>query len=272
MGRTRRPTVAIVEKWIAEGYGQGEGKAYRPFFHVRDVPSKGRSSIVEGLKSGRTHHYLSDLEYYHHLLAEFSRSVVDIRDQYALLPWRETQDIAKDLGIRHPLYPYTSTPIVMTSDLVLTLQDGDLAVISVKPSSEICFDNERNVHQSQARTLEKLRIEQEYWKRRGVAWVLSTEKKISIVRAKNLAVLRTAMVSKELDHLMRHIHDFVDLFHQKWRPDRSLNSVVTDAGKALGLSDDAAFCLFGRAVWLRWLAVDLDSPIHHFTPVNLIWT
>ncbi|QWV97285.1 TnsA endonuclease N-terminal domain-containing protein [Geomonas nitrogeniifigens] len=262
----------IVEKWIAKGYGQGEGKAYRPFFHVRDVPSKGRSSIVEGLKSGRTHHYLSDLEYYHHVLAEFSPSVVDIRDQYALLPWGETQDIARDLGIRYPVYRYTSTPIVMTSDLVLTLQNGDSAVVSVKPSSELPDEEQKDIPQGQARTLEKLRIEQEYWKRRGVPWVLSTEKKISIVRAKNLAFLRTAMVSRELDLLMPHIHYFVDLFHQNWEPAKPLNSVVIDAGQALGLSVDAAFCLFGRAVWLHWLPVDLDTPIDHFTPVNLVWT
>jgi hypothetical protein len=34
-----------VLNWISKGDGQGEGKNYKPFFHVRDVPSKGRSAV-----------------------------------------------------------------------------------------------------------------------------------------------------------------------------------------------------------------------------------
>jgi len=263
--RNRRPSIELVKKWIALGYGQGEGTVYRPFFQVRDVPSKGRSAKVEGLKTGRVHHYLSDIEYHHHILAEYSTNVVDIREQYALLPWEETQAIARNLEIPHPIYPCTKTPIVMTSDLVLTLQNKELAVISVK-----CAVDVEGTDGTQERTLEKLRIEQEYWKRRGILWVLSTEKNISIVRAKNLALLRTAMVSRELDSEMQHFHAFVDIFQREWGPHRSLDSILTKTGEALRLSRDAAFCIFGRAVWLHRLPVDLEISIDHFTPVNLI--
>ncbi|MBJ6798819.1 TnsA endonuclease N-terminal domain-containing protein [Geomonas propionica] len=255
-----------MKKWIAQGYGQGEGAAYRPFFHVRDVPSKGRSAIVEGLKTGRVHHYLSDIEYHHHILAEFSTNVVDIREQYALLPWEETQEIARDLEIAHPMYPSTKTPLVMTSDLVLTLKNNGLAVISVKYSTDV-----EGADGNQERTLEKLRIEQEYWKRRGVPWVLSTEKDICVLRAKNLAILRTAMVSCEIDSVMAHLREFVVIFQKKWEPHKTLSCILLETGETLGLSLDVAFCLFGRAVWLRRLPVDLDVRIDHFVPVNLVW-
>lgn len=264
--RNRRPPVELVEKWIAQGYGQGEGAAYRPFFHVRDVPSKGRSAIVEGLKTGRDHHYLSDLEYYHHILAEFSPKVTDIREQFALLPWAETQEIAKDLGIRYPIYPGTSTPIVVTSDLVLTMQNDGLTVISVKYRAETERGNPK-----QERILEKLQIEQEYWKRRKVQWVLSTEKDICLTRAKNLAALRTAMVSRELDSRMPPVDDFVDIFLDKWEPHKNLNCILAETGNAFKLSPDVAFSVFGRAVWLRLLQVDLATTVDHFAPVNLIW-
>ncbi|GFE59640.1 transposase [Geobacter sp. AOG2] len=266
--RSRKPTMKLVQKWIARGYGQGEGLNYRPFFHVRDVPSKGRSAIVEGLKTGRIHHYLSDVEYQHHVLAEFSQEVVDIREQYALLPWEETQEIARELGIQHPVYPCTNTPIVMTSDLVLTLLDSNLAVISVKRAADV-----RGAASAQERTLEKLRIEQEYWKRRRIPWVLSTELDICQARAKNLAALRTAMVSRELDPVMAHFHNFVAVFLEKWEPNKNLNCILAETAEALGgLSADVTFCLFGRAVWLRRLPVNLDIPINHFLPVALVWS
>lgn len=265
--KSRRPTVKIVRKWLAQGYGQGEGSSYRPFFHVRDVPSKGRSAIVEGLKTGRTHHYLSDIEYRHHILAEFSPDVIDIRDQYALLPWEETQEIARDLGIPHPIYPYTNTPLVMTTDLVLTLQNHKLAAISVK-----CVSDIEGTDRTHERTFEKLRIEQEYWKRRNVPWVLSTEKNICVERAKNLAILRTSMVSRELDWVMPYFHKFVDIFQMKWSPHKNLHEILAETGKLLNLSMEVAFCLFGRAVWLRMLPVDLNTPIDHFMPVNLFWS
>lgn len=111
MGKSRRPSIEIVRKWIAKGDGQGEGRNYRPFFQVRDVPSSGRSRMLLGLKTGRVHHYLSDIEYYFHLMAEYEPQVVDIRERYALLPWEETLEIANELGIRHPTYPGTKTPV-----------------------------------------------------------------------------------------------------------------------------------------------------------------
>src|SRR4030067_3196716 len=146
-----------VLSWIGRGDGQGEAQNYRPFLYVRDVPSSGRSAMVQGIITGRTHHYLSDLEYFHHILAEYEPTVEDIREQFALLPWEETQEIARSLGIQHPVYPGTRTPIVMTSDIVLTIRhQGFLkySVICVKPSSMIDPQYCRS-----KRVLEKLLIE-----------------------------------------------------------------------------------------------------------------
>jgi len=49
-------------RWIKEGRGQGNGKDYKPWFTVRDVPSEGRSHRLFGHITHRTHHLLSDLE------------------------------------------------------------------------------------------------------------------------------------------------------------------------------------------------------------------
>lgn len=262
MSKNRRPSIKVVQSWIDKGHGQGERKNYRPFFFVRDVPSAGRSSMVLGLKTGRVHHYLSDVEFLHHVLAEFSPEIVDIREQYALLPWEETQEIAQQLGFKHPMYPGTSTPTVMTSDIVLTTTTDSLLVVSIKRASDIA---QRNV-----RTLQKLRIEQEYWNRRGVKWKLSTEDDISIVRAKNLSMLRTSMVSKELDWLAPYIKEFVHYFIKRWDSGKKLCQILTEVGAIMRLATEKCFCLFGRAVWLRLLPVNLETQIDHFSPISIV--
>ncbi|KAA0889837.1 TnsA endonuclease N-terminal domain-containing protein [Oryzomonas rubra] len=264
MRKSSKPTYELVRKWIKRGDGQGEGRAYRPFFHVRDVPSLGRSTMVHGLKTNRTHHYLSDIEFYHHICAEFCPDVVDIREQYALLPWEETQTIATQFGIIHPRYPGTQVPIVMTSDIVLTTTKNTLVVFCIKPSAVV------DAASPSPRMLEKLSIEKEFWRRRGIAWTISTERRISLVRARNLTNLRISMVSRELDWLNGFIAEFVALFPLFWGPHKNLDQILADVGKELDLPVKECFCIFGRAVWLRLLTIDLEVPIDHFSPVRLI--
>ena len=239
---------------------------YRPFLKVRDVPSRGRSSMVLGLRSGRVHHYLSDLEYKVHILAEYDPNVEDIREQFALLPWQDTQDIADSLGIRHPIYPGTKTPVVMTSDLVLTLVGSHYnkhAVISVKPSKEIAPDNPK-AH----RCLEKLLIEKSYWSRRGTPWKVVTERDINHTRFYNLNNTRAAIIAWELDHLNVHMPAFLELFNKHWDHDVSLNQILSSTAKRIGIGTYECFMLFGRAIWQKLLPVNIDSyVIRHNYPV-----
>ena len=266
MSKRRGATPENVRAWLKRGDGQGEGKDYRPFLHVRDVPSLGRSSMVLGLKTGRVHHYLSDLEYYHHILSEYEPSVLDIREQYALLPWEETQEIADELCIAHPRYPGTKTPIVMTSDIVLTFRRPESycgAVISIKRSEALAPD-QRQFH----RTLEKLLIEKTYWERRGIPWCVSTEKHIPLVRAQNLNLLRTSIVARELDWLMSYMAEFTRSFECHWGISRRLIDILNAVSADLKLSAYYCQMLFGRMVWMRKLPVDLDSEIiHHQYPL-----
>ncbi|WP_220497086.1 TnsA endonuclease N-terminal domain-containing protein [Pseudoalteromonas sp. SG44-17] len=54
-------------------------------------------------------------------LAEFSDSVVDIREQFPILPLNYTLKVANILGIKHPAHPKTKEPIIMTTDQLLTI-------------------------------------------------------------------------------------------------------------------------------------------------------
>jgi TnsA-like endonuclease N terminal len=269
MSKRKGATRENVLDWLARGDGQGEGPNYKPFFHVRDIPSRGRSHMVEGLKTARTQHYPSDIEYGYHVLAEYATKVIDIREQYALLPWEEPQMIAESLGIEYPVYRNTDTPRVMTSDIVMTIREEtgtELSIISVGPASTA--NPERRGYR---RALEKLLIEKIYWQSRTSPWARCTEKMLPVIKVRNLDLLRVTMVSRECDWLNPQLPEFTALFQSLWNEQRTLNDLLSLAAKRLKIKVDDAFTLFGRSVWMRLLPIDLETNVvaHEF-PVSLI--
>jgi hypothetical protein len=73
-----------VQKWLKEGRGSGQGRDYKPWLTVRDVPSNGRSHRIFGHKSQRIHHFLSDLELAVFFVLEWHQDTEDIREQFPL--------------------------------------------------------------------------------------------------------------------------------------------------------------------------------------------
>lgn len=110
---SKRTRTTKIEKWIKEGRGSGVGSEYKPWLKIQDVASKGRSTRLKGIKTNRQHEFLSDLERNYFYLTEYSDVVVDIREQFPLLPLEETIVIADELGIKHPTDPKTGEPITI---------------------------------------------------------------------------------------------------------------------------------------------------------------
>eukprot|EP01132_Coremiostelium_polycephalum_P008272 gene8272-10164_t len=161
-----------IERHIANGFGEGAGASYVPWLRVQDVPSIGRSHKIQGVKIERIHHLLSDLERSYFLVCEFSENVVDIREQYPLLPTERAQAIASAIDVRYPRYPRTTLPYVMTTDFLLTVKDlnGNFKSVArtVKYRSDL-------VGKGSNRTLEKLEIEKRFWHSQGVDWKIVTD-------------------------------------------------------------------------------------------------
>jgi TnsA endonuclease N terminal/TnsA endonuclease C terminal len=157
MGRWRPlVTKESIRRRIGEGYGQGEGGDYKPWIVVQSFSSLGRVHRLKGWMSGRIHHLLSDNERKVFLSYQWSRRVIDIREQYPLFPIEETWEIAKSLGVRHAADRCTRCPIPMTTDLLLTIHETNRYRFhprSVKYLKDL----------SDQRTLEKLEIERRYW-------------------------------------------------------------------------------------------------------------
>lgn len=245
---------------IKQGRGQGEGKDYDPWLKVHEVPSRGRSHKVPGLKTERTHHFLSDGEYSLFLLSEFRRRVVDLREQYPLFGPPRTSEIAEKLGIRHPRYPGTTLDIVMTTDLVLTVEDESgkkrYVARSVKRTSDLT-----------PRSLEKLEIERRHWEEQGVPWALITENDIPKQEVQNIEWLRGgAFLEKRLKNLDLQAA-FLDRLN---RADRSLplGILLNLVAKEIHVDRFDAISLFKCLAWRRWIEIDLKQPIKLTAPTN----
>lgn len=260
--KARNPSPEVVERWINAGFGQGSGLAYKPFMFVRDVPSTGASSTVKSWATGRNHHYLSRQEFKVHLIAEYSPSILDIREQFALLPWNETQGIARKLGIKHPRYPGTATPTVITTDLLMTMKrpDGlELIAVSVKLTEDL-----------KPRALEKLLIERLYWNRRGIRWILATEKNIPNVRAENLQFFEMALNDDRAQKSGVDPAHFSRQFEANHTPNRCFNEVLGKTSRDLSLDIQTGHALLGTAVWKRTSRIDIDTALlDHRSPVVL---
>lgn len=140
----------LIERRLKEGRGKGLKAAYKPLLEVHDLSSMGVSRRVPGIKTGRTHHLLSNVEYDFYLMLEWALDVVDIREQFPLD--RElTRDLAMTLRICHPTYPGTNVPTVMSVDfLVNRIRNGE--------STLVAFDIKRTEDAEDSRTLDKLEL------------------------------------------------------------------------------------------------------------------
>jgi len=180
MGRGRKlETLQDFERALKNKYGIGQGSMYKPWLRIQDVKSKGTRSLIYGRKTQREHHMMSSIESEHFYLAEFANSVIDIREQFPLLPLNYTQKIAKILGVEHPKHPKTKEPIIMTTDQLLTIdspQGIKYHAISVKPEDD----------SGGLRVLEKIDIERVCWKLLGVKFSYFTGNELTRVQSRNL--------------------------------------------------------------------------------------
>lgn len=182
----RKWTEATVEKYLKEGRGNGEGSDYKPWLRVGELSSRGRSHRVLGLKTGREHHLFSDVERSLFLLLEWSADVVDIREQYPL-DRDLTLEIAAAHSIRHPYYPGTQTPTVMTTDFLVTqIRNGEPTLVA--------FNAKREEEAEDARSIEKLEIQRLYWDGLDFPHHVVFHSQIPMVKVRNIEWVRGAHI------------------------------------------------------------------------------
>ncbi len=190
---SKRSKALNTERKQQEGRGEGRRENYKPWITIQDFPSSGRVTRIKGIKTNRQHEFLSDLERNYFYLLEFAESIIDIREQFPLLPLEETLLIAQELGIEHPTNPQTKEPIVMTTDFLITLQmpTGELKEVArtLKYKDELL----------KKRVIEKFELERIFFERQGIEWGIVTEQEIPIDMAQAIADLHAYYDISELE-------------------------------------------------------------------------
>lgn len=178
-----------IRQFQAEGRGKGKLASYAPWVQVADFSSRGNSRRVLSPKTGRVHHLLSDVEWHLFLLLEFAEDVIDIREQYPI-DRDDTLSIAAEYRIKHPTYPGTTIPEVMTCDFLVIRQYG------VDQKAE-AFNCKRTEEAENARSLEKLEIQRRYFHGAGIPHHLVFHSKLPKSKIKNIEWIRSAQARQD---------------------------------------------------------------------------
>lgn len=265
MGRTR---IALdetkIQKLIKEGRGQNEGAAYEPWLTVRDVPSRGFSTRDKGWKTNRIHHVLSNHELNYVYVAEWSKIVVDIREQYPLLPLESTLIIAEVCGLKHPVHPATKKPIILTTDFLITVErEGKRIELArtIKPFAALASD----------RVLEKFEIERLYWKALSTDWGIVTEHEIPIALADNVDRIHDRYRRENLEHSFDDICDIASTLTKLVQETSSALRHATQAcDRRLGYEPGTSLAVAHHLIARRYWHVDMYAPINPSNPLVLL--
>lgn len=235
------------------------GKAYKPFILIQDVPSLGRSSRLHGIKTGRQHEFLSDLERNYFMMLEFSDCVVDIREQFPLES-KETLLIAEELGIKHPVHPVTKKPITMTSDFCITLKKDNI-------TKDIIRTTKYKKDLLERRVIEKFQIEKTYWQRKKINWGIVTENEINKTYSQNIANILpyydlsdyegfSCMNKDETEDLV------IEFLQRLLVSDKTVRQIASIFERDIHLSKGMSIALFKHLIARKYIAIDLFRPLN----------
>jgi len=257
-------TQRILENWIKEGRGSNSGAFYKPWLTIHDFPSAGRCHRIANWQHRRLHHLMSDLEEIVFYLFSWSESVMDIREQFPLLPLDETLAIAKETGIEHQVDIRSGYPLVATTDFLLKVsgKHGEKYLArTVKPAEQL----------KDKRILEKFEIERRYWAARNIDWGVITDENLPLQLFRNIKLvygyfpLRTLsplsiqVIQEVIQTLTTHVLKGVIAL-------RDVTKLIDEQfGFVKGMTMDVVRHLIAR----RWWKVDMNLPIDMRKPIIL---
>jgi hypothetical protein len=252
---------AAIDRKRKEGRGQGEGHSYLPWLTIHEVPSDGRAHQIAGWKTeGRDHQLLSDGELDCFYVFEWAKNVIDIREQYPL-PLEATLKIAESMGVKHPSHPTSKHPIIMTTDFLLTVQQGDQKFYH--PWS---FKYAKDLNVKSLRTAEKLEIERVYWNSiRHSPWSIVTELQRPTTLVRNVEIIHESIDLTHFNITSNAVDDISAWLSPRiQRQDIPLRDLASECDRSLGfIKSEVGTSL--RVIYhlianRRWI-IDMNSPI-----------
>lgn len=258
---------ATIKRRLDQGRGLGEGANYKPWLNVREVPSRGWTSRVKGKKTSREHIFFSKHEWHLFHVLDWSDDVIDIREQYPILPLKFTVETARHLGIRHPSDPKSRQDKVLTLDLLVTVRDPHggpphLRAHSVKEAEDLEDD----------RTFDKLELERACCASQEIQWMLTTERDLPMQAVHNLLYLHDYFWSEHVGLPPNRIVQIGEALRAMIlaQPDRPLIVLADKCDDRLGNAKGDALSVARHLLATKQWPVDiLAHPVHPEKPLVL---
>lgn len=244
--------------------GTGRGKQYGPWIEVPDVSSIGRSHRVFWDKTERIHHFLSDIEELFFWICIWDEKIIDIREQFPLLPQVNTLYIAECFGYKHPAIPVKNQDIVMTTDFVITklIEGREINFArSVKMTRDLLS----------TRTREKLAIERQYWVDKDVDWALVTENSFSLNMAKNIK--RLSNIKEWVDGMnidKTHLDKIYMTLMEENIEKIDAIFIATEMDKHHGYELGTFLNLVKYLIWTKQIVVDMKREILDYSNLRIL--
>ena len=236
---------------IRSGRGVGQGLSYSSWLKLRDVPSRGTSSSVLGVKVRRKYRLLSELETTYYFLAERKPSFVDIQEQWPILDLDRTLELCAEYGVRHSYRGRFPEPF--TIDFLITESiDGKLhySAKSIKTAEDAADPKVRL----------RLMIEHIWCREHGIAWTLIDTSEFSKEMLSNLRFMR-AWFRNHYEPDLNSVERFSQQFQLSYGTNIPLNELIQRAAKPLRLAEDVAKDIFRYCAWSDRIAVSLIHPL-----------
>ena len=232
------------EDLVAQGYGQGQGRNYKPCKTIQNFSSIGRSHRVQGRVSGRLHHLFSDLELSTFLLLDWNQNVTDIREHYPL-NIKDINSICSRYQIKRVSIEYR--PYTLSSDFLVDFGSFSIAL-------ETLYSKDLN----KPSIIETLEIKRRYWEEEhNTSFKIITEKDIPRTVLENIEWLYVE--KNDLEVSKNIIDTAINLFTEmKQYPQSSLITFCKYTDQINQREIGTTLALFRKIIALRLFEFNLE--------------
>jgi len=255
-----------IEEMRRAGLGKGEGANYQPWIHVQDFDSCGQSRRVPSpVVGGRGIHCFSNSEYWIVLMLENESDVIDIREQFPLNR-QDTQAVAAELQIKHPCYPRTKVPMVMTVDFLVTrLIQGMKRYEAIECKDEAGLSN--------IEKLTRICIPKTVCERESTPYRLVNKADLPRNRIRNLEWIRGGFIHEDEVEPSPGYFDiarqrFIQCVGRATLSLEPLNCFCEAFDRTYGYQQGTGLKVARQTMYLKQVSADLDHPELHRAPIS----
>ncbi|SIT49360.1 Transposon Tn7 transposition protein TnsA [Paraburkholderia ribeironis] len=257
-------TEELIARRIREGYGDGEGPNYKPWISTATFSSRGRIHRAYSERFGRTIELVSDVEWNTFVLLEWCRSVKQLYESFPL-PRETTLEIASALGIRHPYYPGTNIPAVMTVDMMVIMEiDGE--------TRHVAYDCKRTEDAEKEWVIEKLQIVRKFFAGCDIAHHLVFHSALPMQKVRNIEYFRGAIWKPgQIEPTREVLREVADLMTYELTGSTrtiSLADYCSGFEQRHGLTPGLGLRVARILLWEQTLRCDLNTPRLENAPLS----